>query len=287
MNKIITILIIFCLTIPVFAETIVLRSGKTVEGKIIEDTDSYIKLETIDGQSLYFYKNTIDTIKIDNGITSSVLADSNMKTGLLDYSDKGYMLFVPKDMSTVAPILVCLPGWGIKTKQDINNWAFTAGKKGFVVLGLDVDYDRINSLSDVDALYSRMYAIIGSLASEYSVNQNKIYVVGTSAGGMISISLALRYPKSFVAIGVVSGGRLGFGAQEELKNAKGCRLYMVHGDKDEKIPIGEFQSTRKQLERNGAIIEYNIISGGRHTLNSNAYKEVVNWLSDLDTLAQY
>lgn len=61
---------------------------------------------------------------------------------------------------------------------------------------------------------------------------------------------------------------------------------MIHGDKDERIPIGEFQSTREQLERNGAIIECNIIPNGRHTLNSNAYQKIVVWLSDLEDLVK-
>jgi len=206
------------------------------------------------------------------------------KAGLSDYSVKGYTTFVTKEISSSAPILICLPGSGIRTKQDINNWAFTAGRKGFVVLGLDVDYSSILSFADVEQLYSRISGIIKSLDKEYHMKNNKLYLVGTSAGGMISIALTLHYPGKFAAVGVVSGGSLGFGAQEELKKAKGSHFYMVHGDKDERIPLTEFQSTVKQLENNGAIIEYNIVFGGRHTLNSNAYNAVVSWLFDLDNL---
>jgi len=278
---IITIILLVAFFSPsfIFAETVVLKSGKTIEGKIIEDADNYIKIETADGQPLYLYKNTINTIKKSNEVSNSTSLGSSFNTGLLDFSDKGYMLFLPKETLPSSPILICLPGWGIKTKQDINNWAFTAGKKGFVVLGIDVDYNRISSFYDVEALYSRISGVLDSLIKEYHISKDKLYLAGTSAGGMMSIALALHYPGKFVAIGVVSGGRLGFGAQEELRNARGSHFYMIHGESDERIPLGEFQSTRKQLEQNGAIIEYNIILGGRHTLNSNAYKEVVSWLS--------
>lgn len=266
------------------AETVVLKSGKTIGGKILENTDSYIKLETLDGQPIYFYKNTIASIKSDSETSSLSSVEPVFKTGLLDFSEKGYMVFVPKDISSSTPILVCLPGWGIKTKQDINNWAFLAGKKGFVVLGLDLDYNYIKSPSDVKEVYSKISGIVDLLVQEYRISKDKLYLAGTSAGGMMSISLALNYPGKFMAIGVVSGGRLGFAAEEKIKNAKGSCFFMIHGDKDESIPIREFQSTKKRLEQNGAIIEYNIIPGGRHTLNSNAYKEVVNWLSDLEGL---
>lgn len=280
------LLVVFFFPFFIFAETVVLKSGNSIEGKILEDTDSYIKLETSDGQSLYFYKNTITSIKSDGEVSNFSSVGPVFKTGLLDFSEKGYIVFVPKDISSSTPILICLPGWGIKTKQDINNWAFAAGRKGFVVLGLDLDYNYVKSPSDIGKVYLKISSIVDLLAQEYHISKNKLYLAGTSAGGMMSISLALNYPGKFMAVGVVSGGRLGFGAKEKLKNSRGSCFYLAHGDKDESIPIKEFLATKEQLECNGAIIKYNIIPGGRHTLNSNAYKEVVNWLSDLESLVK-
>jgi len=53
---------------------------------------------------------------------------------------------------------------------------------------------------------------------------------------------------------------------------------MVHGQQDRSIPIGEFYSTKQQLERNGAIIEFSVFPEGAHTLPSRAYAEVIDWL---------
>ena len=184
-------LVVFFFPSFIFAETVVLKSGKILVGKIIEDADSYIKLETLDGQSAYFYKNTIASIKSDSEASTPSSVDPVFKTGLLDFSEKGYMVFVPKDISSSTPILICLPGWGIKTKQDINNWAFTAGKKGFVVLGLDLDYNYVKSPSDVRGVYSKISGIVDLLIQEYHISKDKLYLVGTSAGGIMSISLAL------------------------------------------------------------------------------------------------
>ncbi len=263
-----------------FAETVLLKSGKTVQGRITEDTDAYIKLDTPEGQSIYFNKNTISDIKSDVGGSGSLSTAAAPATGLIDRLDQGYLLFVPKEISPLPSLLVCLPGWGVKIKQEINNWAFLAGKKGFLVLGLEMDYSRILTLTDVNALYSRMSGIIDSLGREYHINKDKICVAGTSAGGMMSISLVLHYPRRFVAAGVVSGGRFGFFAQEELRNARGSRFFMAHGDKDQSIPFAEFQATRQKLARSGALIEYSVIPEGKHTLGSNAYRQVVEWLSD-------
>ncbi|MFH1354606.1 MAG: hypothetical protein ABIH19_00445 [Candidatus Omnitrophota bacterium] len=278
------LLVAVLLAVPLvcFAETIMLKSGKEIEGKITEDTETYIKLETADSRSAYFNKNLIKNIKRED-INPSLEKNSSqpiLKTGLIDRSERGYILFIPKDISSAqpAPFLICLPGWGVSAKQDINTWVFHAGKKGFIVVDIDVDYSRIRSDFDLDKLYSKISNIVFSLAEEYPALKNKVYIAGTSAGGMMSMALSLRNPGQFLASGIVSGGRLSFGAEGNLNSARGQWFYMVHGRKDESIRISEFNSTKKKLEKNGAIIEYKVVQEGTHTLPSGVYQEVVNWL---------
>ena len=45
-----------------FSETVVLKSGQEIEGKIIEQTDKYVKLE-FQGIELVYYQNEIASIK--------------------------------------------------------------------------------------------------------------------------------------------------------------------------------------------------------------------------------
>lgn len=273
----ITALLIPCFLSPLFAETIILKSGKQVEGKILEDTEGYIKIETAEGTPIYYNKNTIETIGSPQGASSNL----SFKTGLIDRSERGYILSVPKAISPTSPsaFLICLPGWGISAKQDINNWAFCAAKNGLITVGIDINYNLIRSISDVDNLYSKISNILTSLAKEYPVLNSKVYLAGTSAGGMMSIALGLRYPNKFLAIGVVSGARLSFGAENNLKNAGGQRFYLVHGQKDKSIRINEFYSTKQKLERNGAVIQHKVIPEGEHTLSSGVYREAIDWLS--------
>jgi predicted esterase/sRNA-binding regulator protein Hfq len=281
-SVLISCLLVTFLINPAFADSIFLKSGKVIDGNISEETDEYIKLETADGQSLYFYKNAIEEIRSESQKESHGSNQrSSFPTGLLDYSNEGYMLFMPKGVSDLAPVLICLPGMWIKTKQDINNWAFHAGKKGFVVLGLDVDYEEFGSLSQLDIFYNKITNILSSLSGKYPIDQKRIFLAGTSAGGMLSLALALRYPDNFSGISVVSGGRLGYGAQDLLRRADGLEIFMIHGDRDERISISEFNSTKSKLQNKGAILEYKVVKDGRHTLTSSSYREAVDWLSDL------
>jgi len=262
-----------------FADTVILKSGKQVEGKIVEDTQGYLTIETADGNSVSYNKNTIQVVNSPEGITSQL----SLKTVLIDRSEKGYLLFIPKDVSSTLPstFLVCLPGLGIRAKQDINNWAFYAAKNGFIVVALDVDYGLIRSVPDVDSLYLKISGILASLKNEYSLASNEVCIAGTSAGGMMSIALGLRYPDKFIAVGVVSGAKLNFGAEGDLKNARGKRFYIVHGGKDKIVPVSEFYSTKAQLEQNGAIVQSKVFPEGEHTLPSSAYQEVIDWLPKL------
>ncbi len=61
MKKIFILLLVLCFPIFVFAETIVLKSGKTVEGKLIEKTDKYIKIDFM-GVPITYFNDEIDTI---------------------------------------------------------------------------------------------------------------------------------------------------------------------------------------------------------------------------------
>jgi tetratricopeptide (TPR) repeat protein len=77
-----------------YAETIVLKTGKKVEGKIVEKTDKYVKLD-FHGAILHYYLEDIDTIdgqplKISSGNAESAAKDpySNYLQGL-EYAAKG------------------------------------------------------------------------------------------------------------------------------------------------------------------------------------------------------
>lgn len=54
-------LMIFCFSFLSFAEIITLKSGKTVEGKIVEETDKYVKIIFM-GTTLTYWREDIESI---------------------------------------------------------------------------------------------------------------------------------------------------------------------------------------------------------------------------------
>jgi len=85
----------FLLSAYCFAEKIILKSGQVVEGKIVEETDKYIKLEVV-GVPVTFYKDEIKNIK---GKISNATSDSGVEA--LPYADqpqvKKYLELIQKE----------------------------------------------------------------------------------------------------------------------------------------------------------------------------------------------
>lgn len=68
---ILLVTISLCLPVFVFADTIVLKSGKTIEGKIIEKTDNYVRIDS-EGAPLTY---PLDQIKNIEGVQSALSSE--------------------------------------------------------------------------------------------------------------------------------------------------------------------------------------------------------------------
>ncbi len=84
----ILLLLTLCFPISTFAETILLKSGKTVEGKLIEKTNNYIKID-FQGVSLTYYFDEIDSIDgVNPALKSAQELDFSKEKNLNESIDK-------------------------------------------------------------------------------------------------------------------------------------------------------------------------------------------------------
>ena len=74
------VILLFLLISYSFAETITLKSGRTVKGKVIEKTNKYVKID-FQGVSLTYFLDEIENI--DGEKTASPLPDKNIILTLL------------------------------------------------------------------------------------------------------------------------------------------------------------------------------------------------------------
>lgn len=206
---------------------------------------------------------------------------------IIDKENDGYIACIPEiaDKTTKMPVLVVLPGLHVSAKNELNMWKFNAQKKGFLTIAIYVDYPKLKTWVEVEELHQRIISTLNIFISDknnYSICSDKIYIAGTSAGGMMALRLSLMYPEQFKATIAVSGSNLYlWHANEFLHNAKGLKFYLMHGRKDNIVPIKNFYETKTALEKHGAIIETYINEQAGHIMNSKDYKRAMDWLSEL------
>jgi len=83
----IVILLSFCLLSPVFAETIILKSGGKVEAKIIKRTDEYVTID-YNGTPVTYHMYEIESINEENSILPSTDKEKLSQDNTSSYSDK-------------------------------------------------------------------------------------------------------------------------------------------------------------------------------------------------------
>jgi len=87
-SKVLELAVVLSLFLPtgVSAESVILKSGKKIEGKIVEQNDRYIKVES-DGSPIYYERKYIESI-IKDDTPGSDEANSFLKSGL-KYGSQG------------------------------------------------------------------------------------------------------------------------------------------------------------------------------------------------------
>lgn len=106
--KLIIIFLLMCLYFPTFilAETIILKSGQTVEGKVIEKTEKYIKIDFESVPLTYFWDEveSIDGVKVERHSGDSASSATGQENQCIVYDknnsddfEDGEQLIVCKD----------------------------------------------------------------------------------------------------------------------------------------------------------------------------------------------
>ncbi len=181
---------------------------------------------------------------------------------------KQYSLYIPSSYSPVVPnrLMIGLHPLNVN-RWDSVSWCDTlivfAETHGLLMACPDGGPDgRVDDPIDqgfTDALYDSMLAW-------YNVDTEKTYAMGFSWGGRATYEYGLsRIDKihGLVPIGAAINGT----AQVDsvLHNAQDMPVYIVHGSADS--PGTRFYPVRDALIANGAIVEWNLMSGVGHTID--------------------
>ena len=134
------------------------------------------------------------------------------------------------------------------------------------------------SLSDVPESKSMKIAmeLLDKICSEYSVDNDRLYITGMSMGGFGTWDAIMRYPNKFAAAAPVCGA-----ADPSMAGIlKEIPIRTYHGDKDDIVPVKGTRDMVKALEDIGGNIAYTEYKNVMHSSWVNAYtdRELLPWM---------
>ncbi len=197
-----------------------------------------------------------------------------------------YGLFVPSSLQEPqpSPLLVALHGHGSGAMymMEYNNLTELAENYGFIVVtpvgfsergwfgstpmrGFQVTAeDRTLSTSEVSRLSELdVMNVISQVVSEYSIDEQRIYLIGQSMGGSGAWYLASQYPDLWAAIAPLSPAT---GEDPAiLENCPHIPVLLIAGDKDIEVDIEDTRRWVAKMEELGMHYKYLEISGGTHS----------------------
>ena len=118
---------------------------------------------------------------------------------------------------------------------------------------------------------------LAKIQKEYSVDPERIYVIGQSMGGSGVWSLLQRYPEKWAAAIVMS-------AYDNFTNTAGIArvpLWVFQGDQDTAVPVSLVRAMMKQLKKAHANLRYTEYRNMDHEVWTKAFAEpdLLPWLS--------
>jgi phospholipase/carboxylesterase len=118
-------------------------------------------------------------------------------------------------------------------------------------------------------------------AERYPVDGKQQTVLGFSQGGLMAYELALREPKRFAGLVVLSSWLPEILSKDlpRLSEHRGFPVLVIHGTEDEMVPIEKAHESRRVLEDFGVDLTYQEFPMG-HEIRPEAMRLILRWWQD-------
>lgn len=221
----------------------------------------------------------------------------------IDHTTQYYLYYVSRTHAAKMPLVIEMPyvvknerpflesalaiGWP-KALDDLERAADASGLSVAVINGRGAVQDA--PIGEADA-----FEAINDILSHYSIDRQKIYLFGTSAGGYRAIMLAEHYPNAFAGVGVYGAGLgvpelgrpLGYqdlhtGVFSQVNSLSSVPVHLLEGEFDYEPPrnlLNEFVSELKKVSPSSEMTE---VRDGMHG-TSDAEKLLFPWLAQFKT----
>jgi len=118
-------------------------------------------------------------------------------------------------------------------------------------------------------------AAIKKLQAEFSIDANRIYIMGLSMGGYGTWDALQRYPDVFAAGVPICGG-----GDDSAADRITAAVWCFHGEKDGAVPVARSRNMVEAIKAAGGDVKYTEYSGCGHDSWTSAFAEpeLLDWL---------
>lgn len=212
---------------------------------------------------------------------SSTLSRIERKTYRFEEAgmDIEYAQFVPSryDKAKKSPLVVALHGLGSTPQQIMRYPGLTdlAEKHGYIVVApmgynsrgwygqririgvTPKDPDNLHELSQRDVMN-----VLEQARRDFSIDPDRIYLMGHSMGGGGTFHLAMEHPQMFAALGPIAPAI--FRPVDDLEKIRHIPVILVQGEKDLLVPAKRVRTWADKMKELQMTFEYIEVPGGDH-----------------------
>ena len=123
----------------------------------------------------------------------------------------------------------------------------------------------------------KLLALIADLTEQLPIDDDRIYLTGSSMGGSGTWHIAAKYPQVFAAAVPLCGG----GDTKNAEILKTIPMWVFHGDQDDQVPVDRSRSMVAAVKAaGGELIHYSELAGEGHIITSIVYarQDLYDWL---------
>ena len=188
-----------------------------------------------------------------------------------------YAVFVSSKVTkgVKAPLVIALHGRGVRPTSIMRFVRDPAERGGYIVAapmgynerGWYGEFDSDRSTPPEIRTYSEkdVMNVLSFMRDEFEVDENRIYIMGSSMGGAGAMYLAVKHPHLWAA--VAAGAPPIRSGSETLANFDAIRhmpVMLVHGERDALVTVEVSRRLARRMQELGMTYEYREILGGTH-----------------------
>lgn len=121
-----------------------------------------------------------------------------------------------------------------------------------------------------------LLALIADLADKLPIDQDRLYLTGSSMGGSGTWSILAKWPDVFACGVVLCGG----GDPKTADAIKHIPIWVFHGDQDDMVPVDRARTMFAALQAVKGNIQYSELTGEGHNIAGTVYpkQELRAWM---------